>query len=201
VGLVAHLKEMRTGHPHVIGLDREDAGRCVEELLLLDQRGCAGVGGNADILEQHAAEQEAHFIGEGIEIGKTGSLRSCSETSIEIDGRPAHRLTAQRLAVEPHMRQLILGQFLAKLSDSLVLEGDLAAACHFAGIGTDIGGLNALSGRCPQIILGFHIFEVQGELENVLVLDVLRAHREGRGGCWRQVSRREARSQQSQALQ
>ncbi len=81
-------------------------------LFLQDWRS-ACIGCDADILEQHATEQEVHVIGEGVELGK--SRLGCSgESGLEINRRTAHRLTAERLPVEADMPELVLGQFFSE---------------------------------------------------------------------------------------
>ncbi len=105
--------KLRAGHAHVIGFYRQDSGRCLYELLFLQNWRSACIGCDADILEQHATEQEVHVIGEGVELGK--SRLGCSgESGLEINRRTAHRLTAERLPVEADMPELVLGQFFSE---------------------------------------------------------------------------------------
>jgi hypothetical protein len=69
------------------------------------------------------------------------------------------------------MGELVLGEFLDELADGLVVEVGLAAALDLARARAGVGGVEALPGRRAQLELGFHVFEVQGELEDVLVLE------------------------------
>src|SRR5215207_1640325 len=67
-------------------------------------------------------------LAKGSNSGSPAPFGGSREPSLEIDGRPAHRLAAQPLAVEPDVRQLVLGQFLGELTDGLALERHLVAA-------------------------------------------------------------------------
>src|SRR5215207_5294367 len=96
--------------------------------LLLQDGGRPGVGRDADILEEHAAEKEVHVVGEGVELGQPRSLGGGGEASLEIDRRPADGLAAESLAIEPDMGELVLGQFVGELPDGLVLELHLVSA-------------------------------------------------------------------------
>ncbi len=70
------------------------------------------------------------------------------------------------------MRELVLGKLVGELTDRLVLEGHLAAALDLAGIGAEVGLIYAPANGRAQVILGLHVFEIEGELEDVLVLEV-----------------------------
>jgi hypothetical protein len=69
--------------------------------------------------------------------------------------------------------QLVLRDFLSELPDGPVLELDLAPAFDIPRIRPKVRGFNALSNCGSQVILGFEVFEIQGEAENVLVVDLL----------------------------
>jgi hypothetical protein len=169
---LAHLIELRASHAHVIGLNGQDAGSRLNELLLFQDGRCSCVGRDADILEEHAAEEEVHVIGERIELRKPGPLGCSCKTGFEVDCRPADCLVAQRLAVEPHVRQLVLRQLVCELPDRFALEIDLTSSFNVAGIGAGIGGIDALPGRSVQVILCLHVLEIERKLEDVLVLDL-----------------------------
>jgi hypothetical protein len=95
-GLFTHAVELGSCHTHVVGFDRENAGCGFDELLLLDKRCRARIGGDANILEQHAAQKEGHVVGEGVEIfGEACRLGGSLESGVEIDGRTRDCLVAQ----------------------------------------------------------------------------------------------------------
>ena len=167
-----HLVELRASHAHVVRFDGEDAGRRLNELLLLEDGGCAGVGRHANILEEHPAEKEVHVIGEGVELGKSCTFGCSREPSLEIDRRTADRLPAKRLAIEADMSQLVLGQFFGELANGFALKVDLAPSFDLARIRASVGYVDAFARGGAQIVFGFHVLEVERELENVLVLDV-----------------------------
>jgi hypothetical protein len=72
------------------------------------------------------------------------------------------------------MRELVLGEFVGELTDRLIPEWHLAAALDLAGIGAEVGLIYAPANGSAQVIFSFHIFEIEGEPENVLVLKVWR---------------------------
>ena len=110
---LAHLVELRPGHPHVIGLDGQNAGCRRQKFLLLQEGRRTGIGRHADILEEHAAEQEVHLASERVEIiAEPCGLRHSSEAGVEVDRRPIDRVATECLAVISNMRELVLGQFL-----------------------------------------------------------------------------------------
>ena len=165
----------------MIGFDAENSGRRIQVFLFLDDRGGPGIGGHTHILEQHAPEEDRHVIGESIEVlAQSSRLGDPFKASVEIDGRPAHRLIAERLAIEPHMRELVVGDLFDELLDCLALELRGVAANDFAGIGTHVLCADALSSDCAKIILGFHVFEIESEPEDVLI-GHLRRSKSGRG--------------------
>src|SRR5829696_5771536 len=172
LSLLAHLVELRARHAHVISLDRQNAGCRLNKLLLLQDRRGAGVSGDADILEQHPAEKEVHVVGEGVELGKSRTFGCSREPGLEINRRTADRLAAERLAAEADMRELVLSQLFGEFANRLALEVDLTPTFDVAGIGAGIGCIDAFARGGAQIILGFHVLEIERELENVLVLDV-----------------------------
>jgi hypothetical protein len=170
--LLAHFVELRAGHAHVVGLDGEDARRRFHELLLLQDGGSAGIGRDADILKEHPAEKEIHIVGEGIELGEPRSLGGSREPSLEIDRRTADRLPAKRLAIEADMSQLVLGQFFGELANGFALKIDFAPSFDVARIRAGVGRIDAFAHGGTQIVLGFHVFEIERELENVLIFNV-----------------------------
>src|SRR4029453_8333711 len=64
----ASLIELRARHAHVVGLNREDSRNVALLGLVLNQRRGAFVAGDADILEEHATEQEVELVGERAEV-------------------------------------------------------------------------------------------------------------------------------------
>src|SRR5829696_7848713 len=81
-------------------------------------------------------------------------------------------LVPRPLAVEADMRELVLSQLFGEFANRLALEVDLTPTFDVAGIGAGIGCIDAFARGGAQIILGFHVLEIERELENVLVLDV-----------------------------
>jgi hypothetical protein len=55
---------------------------------------------------------------------------------------------------------------------STAVEVSFWAAFDLAGAGACVPRLNAFAGGGAQIVLGLQVFEVERELEDVLVLDV-----------------------------
>jgi hypothetical protein len=108
------------------------------------------------------------------------ALTSRVEARNEIDRWPIYRAGSESFAIEAHVGKFVLGYFFEELFESFVLEGDFVAACNLSGIGAEVTRVEHLSARAAQIVLGFHVFEVESELKNVLVLDLLRTR--GLGG-------------------
>src|SRR3954469_10535778 len=99
---------------------------------------------------------------------RSDRLGNGREAGLEIDLRAADGSAAERLAIEPHMGTFVLGDLLDELPDRLALEVHLAAALDLADRRAGVGGVEALPGRGAEVELGFHVLEVQGELQNVL---------------------------------
>jgi len=96
--------------------------------------GAAPIGSDPEILKEHSSEEEVHIIGERVELREPGSFGGCREACLEIDRRPADRLTAERFAVEADVGELVLGQFLGELLDVLAMELDLMATFDVASV-------------------------------------------------------------------
>jgi hypothetical protein len=78
----------------MVGLDRQDGGCRFDEFLALEQGCRAGIGGHADILKQHTAEQEVHVAGKRVEIRHVERLGDSLEAGFEVDGWPGNSLAA-----------------------------------------------------------------------------------------------------------
>ena len=92
----------------MIGLNLQNGGGRFDELLLLEQGRRTGIAGHADILKQHAAEQEVHVVGERVGLRQAGRLGDGREAVLEVNRRAVNRLAAQGLAVEADMREFVL---------------------------------------------------------------------------------------------
>lgn len=91
-------KRTDCAHSHVIGLNRQNACRCVEELLVDNERRGTVIGGHADILHEHPTQKEIHLAGERIEvISETRRFRGCRECS-QVNRRSLNGLTTKCLA-------------------------------------------------------------------------------------------------------
>ena len=102
----------------MIGLDGEDGAGGGEDVLVGDQAGAAGVGGDADILEDKGAEEEADVVGERVE-GLAGGDEAGGEGEIgegvgEIDGGPGDGGGAEGGAQEIDVVRLIDGEALGR---------------------------------------------------------------------------------------
>jgi hypothetical protein len=107
-----------------------------------------------------------------VEIGgQSGSLSCGLETGVEVDRRSRYGVPAERLAVEANVGQLVFRRLFDELADRLFLELGFVSTHHPTGVHTGIGVADALAGRGAQIELSLHVFEVQRERENVLVVD------------------------------
>ena len=167
------LVEKRARHAHVVGLDGEDAGDVSLLGLVLDQRRGALVPRDADILEEHPAEEEVELVGEGIEVvAEPGRLTDGGETARQIDRRTVDRHVSQALAVVPDVGQLVGGQLLGKLADGVGREGHQAATGDLARLRADVLLAEALAGGPAQVVLRLEVFEIEGEVEDRVVVDL-----------------------------
>lgn len=124
--------ERRADEAGMIGLRRVDAGCRFDERLVRQQGDAAHIGGDANILEQIGAEQEELVRRIGIEgrvrTDHTRRTRRRREGAIgiarQVDRRLRHRRTAQRIAQEGDVRDLVIGDFARILRDDRVTELD-----------------------------------------------------------------------------
>jgi hypothetical protein len=97
----------------MVGLDRQQAGSGLKEILVVDEAGRALVGGDADVLEDERRQQEVRLVGEGVELlgaaDQAGSPGSRGEALAEIDRRPCDARVTKRRPQEPNVRAFVVG--------------------------------------------------------------------------------------------
>jgi len=189
----------------VIRLGRQDAGRGLQKGFILDQRRGALVRGDADVFEDEGAEQEVFIAGIRIEgharAHQAGRARGARERAIrigaaDVECRLRHCRSAKRRAQEADVGDFILRDFFRILRHQRVLERHLAPSRDRAlGAGAaDQTGRQANAEHGVRVELGFQVFQVEGEIEDV---DIGRLRRLGH----RILDRTAAGAQESAAHQ
>ncbi len=133
------------------------------------------VSGHADILEDIGAQQEAHFVREGIErlarTDQSGGKGGGVEAVDQVDLRARDGGTAKSGAQELDMGLFVNGDVDRVLPDGFGLEGHNAAASDGAGCAdaVDVAGGQAYVIDGEQIIFRLKILKVQGKVQNISV--------------------------------